>query len=178
MKKLADSLSVSFILLAGILGLVQPATSYQFFGDYNLRSPLEKINACLGNDNIVKALTVVCTGTSRQHFSSSSDYQESAITLRAVNLRKPHILKINTSGSQLQGKITFNSKVIKQIRNKRVYIDLSRYLSVGKHVVEISARYSPASSSVNVEFSGPGVKTTQQTSGSGILNYTLNVSVY
>ncbi|MCX7593807.1 MAG: hypothetical protein N2235_08610 [Fischerella sp.] len=172
MKKLADCLSVSFILLAGIFGLVQPATSDQFFG-------VEKIDICLGNDNIVnKDLKVACTSATRQHFSSSSDYQESAVTLHAVNLKKPHILRINTSGSQLQGKITFNGRVIKLIRNKRVYVDLSPYLSMGKHVVEISARYSPASSLVNVEFSGPGVKTTQQTSGSGVLNYTLNVSVY
>ncbi|YAF96537.1 MAG: hypothetical protein AB3A66_02270 [Nodularia sp. CChRGM 3473] len=113
----------------------------------------------------------------KRNFSSSSDYQESSVSLSRANLRQPHILSINTSGSRLQGNITYNGKVIQQIRDKRAYVNLSPYLSLGKHTVKISTRYSPASSSVSVEFRGPGINVTQQTSGSGILNYTLNVNV-
>ncbi|WP_374873092.1 hypothetical protein [Pelatocladus sp. BLCC-F211] len=113
-----------------------------------------------------------------RNYRNSSDYQESTINLSAVNLRHPHILSISTSGSQLQGNITLNGKVIRQIRGKRAYVNLSPYLSVGKHTVKISTRYSPASSSVNVKFSGFGINVTQETSGTGVLNYTLNVGVY
>jgi hypothetical protein len=129
-------------------------------------------SAIAQSDN--NSITAINRGNSR----SLSDYQESAISLSVINLNRPHILSINTSGSQLQGKITFNGKVIKQIRGKSAYINISPYLSVGKHTVKIFARYSPVSSSINVEFSGPGIDVTQETSGSGVLNYILNVSVY
>ncbi|AFY36082.1 hypothetical protein [Calothrix sp. PCC 7507] len=126
------------------------------------------------NQSDMNSITAINIRNSR----SSSDYQESAISLSAENLSRPHILSINTSGSQLEGKIIFNGKVIKQIRAKRTYINLSPYLSVGEHTVKIAARYSPASSSVNLEFRGPGIDVTQASSGNGVLNYTLNVSVY
>ncbi|TFI52929.1 hypothetical protein BLD44_016270 [Mastigocladus laminosus UU774] len=118
------------------------------------------------------------TAIKSQNYRSSSDYQQSTISLSAVNLSHPHILSISTSGSQLQGKVTFNGKVIRQIRGNRTDVNLSPYLFVGKHTVKISARYSPASSSVNVKFRGPGVNVTQESSGTGVLTYTLHVSVY
>ncbi|WP_232224187.1 hypothetical protein [Mastigocladopsis repens] len=115
-----------------------------------------------------------------QHSSSgdSYGYQKSSLNLNAANLNQPHILSINASGAQMTGEITVNGNVVKQINNdKNVKIDLSRYLSVGEHTVEISARYSPPSSSVSVELSGPGANVTQQNSGNGALNYTMDVSV-
>ncbi|ARV62989.1 hypothetical protein BZZ01_12550 [Nostocales cyanobacterium HT-58-2] len=115
-----------------------------------------------------------------QHSSSgdSFGYQKSSLNLSAANLNKPHILSINTSGAQMNGEITVNGKVVKQISNDTsVKLDLSRYLSVGEHKVQVSARYNPPSSSVNVEVSGPGTSVTQQNSGDGTLNYTMDVSV-
>jgi hypothetical protein len=114
--------------------------------------------------------------------SSSSDdsygYQKSSLNLSAANLSQPHFLSINTSGAQMTGQIIVNGKVVQQITNdKNVKIDLSRYLSVGEHKVEVSARYSPSSSSVSVELTGPGTQVSQQNSGNGSLNYTMDVSV-
>jgi hypothetical protein len=117
------------------------------------------------------------TAINRRYLSSSSDYQESSVTISAANLRQPHILSVNTSGSELQGNITYNGKVIQQIQGKRVEVNLSPYFSVGKHTVKIFTRYFPESSSVSVSFTGPGINVTQQTSGSGVLNYILNVNV-
>ena len=78
----------------------------------------------------------------------------------------------------MTGEISVNGKVVKQISNeKNVNIDLSRYLSVGEQKVEISARYNPPSSSVSVELNGPGTNVTQQNSGNGALNYSMDVSV-
>lgn len=115
-----------------------------------------------------------------QHSSSgdSFGYQKSSLTLSAANLSQPHTLSINTSGAQMTGEISVNGKVVKQISNdKNVKIDLSRYLSVGEHKVDISARYNPPSSSVSVELSGPGTNVTQQNSGNGALKYSMDVSV-
>jgi hypothetical protein len=110
-------------------------------------------------------------------FPRLSDYQESSVHLSQANLKQPHILSIHTSGLQLQGYITHNGKVIQQICGRRFQINLSPYLSRGKNGVRISARYFPKSSSVTVAFRGTGVNVNQQTSGSGILNYVLNLSV-
>ena len=112
-----------------------------------------------------------------QQSSSSSSYQTSSIGLSAANLKDPHILSIKTSGNKLAGEIRINGKVVKQIRNKKVDIDLSPYLSVGNHTVEISARYSPSNSGVSVDFKAPGTSNTQEVSGDGSLNYRMDVNV-
>jgi hypothetical protein len=119
------------------------------------------------------------TFTSQQSsFGDSFGYQKSSLQLSAANLSQPHILSINTSNAQMTGEITVNGKVVKQINNdKNVKLNLSPYLSVGEHKVEVSARYNPPSSSVSVELSGPGTNVAQQNSGNGALNYTMDVNV-
>ncbi len=112
-----------------------------------------------------------------QQSSSSSSYQTSSVGVNAASLNKPHILSIKTSGNNLTGEIRIDGKVVKQIRSNAVDINLSPYLSVGEHKVEISARYTPADSDVSVEFNAPGTSNTQQTSGDGTLNYRMDVSV-
>lgn len=142
------------------------------------------------DENIQDSSVVISSGNSRdmnrsrtftsQHSSSgdSFGYQKTSLNLSAANLSKPHLLSIHTSDAQMTGEITVNGKVVKQISNeKNVNIDLSRYLSVGEQKVEISARYNPPSSSVSVELNGPGTNVTQQNSGNGALNYTMDVSV-
>ncbi|MEL6460910.1 MAG: hypothetical protein AAFQ91_22170 [Cyanobacteria bacterium J06621_15] len=109
--------------------------------------------------------------------SNSSSYQRGKVGLSAVNLSKPHILKIETSAAQLNGKIIVNGKIVKSLNSKKTEIDLSRYLSVGEHKVEISANYAPKNSPVKVEFNAPNSNVTQQTNGNGTLNYQLDVSV-
>jgi uncharacterized protein YxeA len=115
--------------------------------------------------------------TSSQTTSSSSGYQHDSLDLDAASLKKPHILSINSSGRLLIGQITINGKVVKRIRSSKEKINLSPLLSVGKQTVDISARYAPASASVSVELSGPDTKVTEQTSGDGVLKYSMTVNV-
>ncbi|MBD2773138.1 hypothetical protein [Iningainema tapete] len=116
--------------------------------------------------------------SSQRSSSDSSGYQHSAVTLSADDLRQPHILRINTSGSQLSGEITVNGRVVKRFTNNQEEINLSPLLSKGEHKVQISARYAPVSSSVSLELSSPDTNVSQQTSGNGIINYTLDLSVH
>lgn len=109
--------------------------------------------------------------------SNSSGYQRGKVSLSAVNLSQPHILNIETSATKLNGKIIVNGKVVQNLSNRTTKIDLSRYLSVGEHKVEISASYAPAMSPIKVELNAPNNNITQQTSGNGILNYQLDVFV-
>ncbi|WP_088240494.1 hypothetical protein [Calothrix rhizosoleniae] len=114
---------------------------------------------------------------SSQQSTSSSSFQKSSVGLNAANLGKPHILSIQTSGNQLNGEIRIDGKVVKQIRNKKVDVNLSPYLSVGEHQVEISARYTPTDADVSIEFNAPGTSNNQQTSGDGELKYQMDVIV-
>jgi hypothetical protein len=123
--------------------------------------------------------TFISQQQSSQSQSSGNSYQKSSssVSLRAVDIRQPHILKINSSGTQFVGKVTIDGKVSKKLDSKTSEINLSPYLSVGEHTVEISGRYSPASSSIQVELKGPGTNVTQQSSGNGAVNHTMTVTV-
>ncbi|MEB3216460.1 MAG: hypothetical protein VKN72_09535 [Nostocales cyanobacterium 94392] len=109
--------------------------------------------------------------------SNSSGYQRGKVSLSNANLSQPHILKIETSATKLNGKIVVNGKIVKNLNHKTTEIDLSPYLSVGEHQVEISANYAPAMSPITVELNAPNSNVTQQTSGNGILNYQLDIYV-
>jgi hypothetical protein len=117
------------------------------------------------------------TTFSNQQSNDSSGYQQSIINLNAANLNQPHILSVSTSGTELHGEISVDGKVLKQLSKNTFQMNLSPYLSLGQHTVEISARYAPASSSASMELNGPGINVTQQTSGNGTLNYSITVTV-
>jgi hypothetical protein len=117
------------------------------------------------------------TSSQNTSYSSSSGYQHDSFNLDAASLKQPHILSINTSGDELTGEITVNGRVVKHIHRSKEQINLSPFLSVGKQTVAISARYAPASSSASVELSGPDTNVSQQTSGNGVLKYTMTVTV-
>ncbi len=117
------------------------------------------------------------TSFSNQQSNSSSNFQRSTLNFPAANLNQPHVLKINSTGTQLQGEIIINGKVVKQLNNNQSEINLSPYLSTGQQKVEISANYTPPSAAVNVEVNGSGNNISQQTGGNGSLNYKLDLMI-
>ena len=117
------------------------------------------------------------TSFKRQQLSNSSNFQRTSLNLQAVNLNQPHVLKINSTGTQLQGQITINGKVVKQLNSNQSEINLSPYLSTGQQKVQISANYTPPSAAVNVEVNGSGNNISQQASGNGTLNYSLDLTI-
>lgn len=109
--------------------------------------------------------------------SDSGDIQRNSLSIDAASLRQPQILKINSSNANVRGEIKINGKVVRRLNSKRSEINLSPYLSRGKQKVEVSARYSPATASVSVEMKSSNNDISQQSSGSGTLNYTLDLDV-
>jgi hypothetical protein len=139
-------------------------------------------DGCLESTTVGKtqiADQVIQTQENEVHMNSSTvnNRQRTTLNLNSADLSSPYILSISTTGSQLNGEITMDGKVIKQLKNNQTSINLSPYLSKGQQTIEISGNYSPQSASVELEFSGPGRNATQQTSGSGMLNYTLMITV-
>ncbi|MEO1428053.1 MAG: hypothetical protein AAFV71_03105 [Cyanobacteria bacterium J06633_8] len=109
--------------------------------------------------------------------SNSSGYHRGKVLLNAAELSQPHILKIETSATQLSGKIIVNETEVQNLSSNQTEIDLSPYLTVGEHKVEISANYAPANSSMKVEFNAPNSSITNETSGRSVLNYLLEITV-
>lgn len=157
---------IIFLICGAVLFTMSAAFADNFVNNNQSIFTQSEINNMHGN-----------TSSSTTFTSNSSGYQRGKVSLSAVNLSQPHMLKIETSAAQLNGKIIVNGKVVKNLNNKTTEIDLSPYLSVGEHKVEISANYAPAISSIKVELNAPNSNVTQQTSGNGILNYQLDVSV-
>ena len=111
--------------------------------------------------------------------SSTEEYQvqqlqQTIISLNAVDTNQPHILSISTpTATELTGEIQVDSRVIHTLSNDDNKINLSPYLTTGRHTIEISGNYSPETASVTVEFTGNRKQITLQTGGDGSLNQTI-----
>jgi hypothetical protein len=114
-----------------------------------------------------------------QAVAMSQQTQETSINLSATDLRQPHILSITTSQvpTQVTGEITLNGRLIKKLSRTTARINLAPSLKMGKNIVAVSGKYSPASTSVNVEFSGPSTQISQQMAGNGSVKQVLVIRV-
>jgi hypothetical protein len=112
-------------------------------------------------------------------FAVNKQMQETGINLSATDLKRPHILSVSTSQSvtQITGDIKLNGKPIKKLSRNSTRIDLAPSLKIGKNIVAVSGRYSPASTSINVEFTGPNNHISQQMGGNGTINQVLVIKV-
>ncbi len=114
---------------------------------------------------------------SAQSSSQSTSQQQTSLNLRSSDLRQPHILTIATSGTALTGQIILDGEIIKQVTETQVEINLSPYLSVGQHTLEVSVGYTPASASISVELTAPNTQVMNQTSGNGRISHIFNIRV-
>jgi hypothetical protein len=112
-------------------------------------------------------------------FAVSQQIQQTGINLSATELKQPHILTVSTSQpvTQMTGDIKLNGKSIKKLSRNSTRIDLAPSLKIGKNIVAVSGRYSPASTSVKVEFTGPSNHISQQMGGNGSIDQILVLKV-
>ena len=108
----------------------------------------------------------------------SEQQQTTRINLDSQNIRQAHNLVIRSdSGTELTAEITVDGIVVKTIKGRGGTVNLSRFLSRGRHNIQISGSYTPASSSVQVEFSGSGTTVDQAIEGSGIVRQIFIIDV-
>ncbi|WP_404785149.1 hypothetical protein [Altericista sp. CCNU0014] len=109
----------------------------------------------------------------------SQQMQSTAISLNAAELKQPQILSISTSRAltQVTGGIRLNGRLIKKLGRTPTRINLAPSLKTGKNTIAISGKYSPASSSVNVELIGPNNRVSQQMGGNGSIDQVLVIQV-
>jgi hypothetical protein len=103
--------------------------------------------------------------------------QQTSTSVMTIDKRFPHVLRVNLPPNitQLTGRIELDGKVIKTLKAHPIEINLSPYLTRGKHILKISGRYFPANASVQVQVIGANTRISQQTAGSGSLNQTIIV---
>ncbi len=98
-------------------------------------------------------------------------------SLRAARLTQPYTLTVETTGRAINATVKVDGQTIKTLTSQSESVNLSPYLSAGRHTIEISGTYSPSSANVRMLLSGPGTQTSQQVSGGGTLSQTLQISV-
>lgn len=128
--------------------------------------------------------TLILSGSPQVSSSSSQiiqrtngGMQRTSVSLNSTALRQPCWLTISTPTGQLSGQIKIGNKVIQSLKGNRTTVNLAPYLARGTKTIDITGRYQPKQAAVRIEFSGTGTKVSQQTSGSGIFNHSLAVTV-
>jgi hypothetical protein len=133
----------------------------------------------------ISVLLLVGLSSSRLDFYSekaiaiSQQTQETTINLDSNALKQPQTLSISSSQplTQMTGDIKVNGKSIKKLSRNSTQINLAPSLKLGKNIVVVSGRYSPANISVKFEFITPNSHVSQQVAGSGYINQTLVIKV-
>ncbi len=181
MKKILTVLASSVAFLIATMFVVQSLTqtnqnqnTFLRSDNTSINSDSTSVNSATNNDD--DDMKDSGTFISQQN-DQSSQSQRSTLNLDAASLSQPNILSINSSATQLRGQIIVDGKMVKRLNKNSSEINLSPYLSMGQHKVEITARYSPPTSGVSIQINGPGTNVTQQNSGDGALNYKIDVNV-
>ena len=109
----------------------------------------------------------------------SQQLQETRINLSSVDLKQPNFLSINLSESTryMTGEVRLNGRLIKKLSQNSAQIDLAPALKRGNNRVTVFGKYSPASGSVNLDFSGPHNQISQEMAGSGLIKLVLLIVV-
>lgn len=117
--------------------------------------------------------------TSAVLIASNTSVQQTSISLDRQDLQDAYTLSIRPSreATQLTGTIKLNGKTLKPLKTGKTQINLSPYLSKGRHKLEITGRYRPLRATVEISLEGPSTETTQEVGGTGIVNQIIVIDV-
>lgn len=114
--------------------------------------------------------------------SSGEQVQFSRVSLYRVDLRQPHILRIqaemNDSPMPMERVVVkLNGKVVKTIANRSLELNLAPLMIPGRNEVEVSGTVSQSDTTISLNFKGPRTQVNQQSSGSGKIKQMLVINV-
>lgn len=125
-----------------------------------------------------KTLTAILSEVSAKDVMRTYQRQTNTLSLDSTALDQPHQLTVQAeAGASLQGTIEINGDTQIPLTGSSISIDLSPYLTSARTKVVITGQYTPAHSNVTVGLNGPGTTVRQQTGGTGLINYELNLLV-
>lgn len=113
-----------------------------------------------------------------QRIILSQEDESTVININSANLKRPYTITISAHpGTYFTGHITLNNQIVKTFAGNKATMNLSPCLSKGRHTIQVSANFRPATSSVEIELSGPETKVTQATGGNGTIRHTMIIDV-
>lgn len=123
-----------------------------------------------------RSLSSLIANTKVGYMMGSYQRQTNSISLSRRTLDQPHTLTISApSGTSIQGTITIDGQTQLTLGQGSSSFDLSPYLTQSATQVVIEATYTPASAAVSIGFEGPDTTVRQGSSGTGQINYQLNL---
>lgn len=125
---------------------------------------------------LVAGVPIITGNSILADVTQAQQTQETTISISSNDLRKPHVLSVSASTSQLTGRVKLDGEWLQNLNNG-IQINLSPYLTRGTHTITIVGNYAPANASVEINFTGPNTHVNQQISGSGSIDQTLTIEV-
>lgn len=109
--------------------------------------------------------------------STSSQQQTNTVTIARTDLNKTHILTIQTS-ADLSGEIVINGDRVAKLAAHTTKLDVAPYLRAQSATkITVTGSYFPRNAAIELQFDGPNVDISQQSSGVELLDYQLNLKV-
>jgi hypothetical protein len=107
----------------------------------------------------------------------SSQRQVNTITIDSADRSEPHILTLETT-AVLRGQVLIDGEVVATLESGSTSLDIAPYLRDREAIsLEVMGTYTPGTAMLRMQFSGPGISISQQSSGIGRLQYQLNLMV-
>lgn len=95
-----------------------------------------------------------------------AQHQRASVSLSAAALERPLWLSVSAPRAQLDGRVTLNGRYLAALGGSNLEMNLSPYLSPGRHRLVVQGSVRPAGGSVTLELHGVGLQMSQQSSGS------------
>ena len=177
MNKLSMFIVMGLALLLAI-PKVKASSSFSYFqpGTGKAYLLLDTVTITKGVDNENNFIFVPSNNKS---YIESSSIQTTSISLDSHDLAHPIWLQINSLQSlqSINGTLKVNGRVIQQLKQRSNQINLVPYLIRGNNKIEIVAEYYPSTASITVQLTSSTNSVTQQSSGTGKLNQTLEITL-
>ena len=113
------------------------------------------------------ACTLAASGLAYVHpIAATAQHQQSAVSLSAEALHQPLWLSASAPRAQLDGSVILNGRYLAALTGSSLRLNLSPYLSPGRHRLVVQGTVRPFGSNVTLELQGTGLQVSQQSSGS------------
>lgn len=123
-----------------------------------------------------RSLSSLIANTKVGYMMGAYQRQTNSISISRRRLDQPHTLTISAPpGTTLEGTITIDDHTQLTLGQGSSAFDLSPYLTEAATQVVVEAFHTPASAEVSILFEGPDTTVRQSSSGSGRIDYQLNL---
>lgn len=131
---------------------------------------LKTLDAALSESFLNEAIVAQVSTSSQQQTNNT-------VAIAQTDWGKPHILTIQTT-ADLSGEIVINGDRVAKLTAHTTKFDVAPYLTKhGTTTIAIAGTSFPRNATIGLQFNGPNIAISQQSSGVDLLDYQLNIKV-